>query len=300
MIAIPPPTREQKEMAAAYITALCDLTTASCTWQTFDDRPDKDWRKARKWHGSLRDVGRALVHANGLGCGVFVTVAQTDGNGRKVGNITKIRALFVDFDGTEPPAPHLPPSIVVQSAAGQHWYWVCGDCPLDRFSAAQKRLALHYGSDPVVHDLPRVMRVPGFWHLKADPKMVTLLRASSAVYSLAEVLDGVPWLPEANRPAAPKFTPAPGQRLAHWRTLDAVQVFVDAGMYGRDMGGGKHAVICPWFGEHTKADLTGKSGDAVLWAANASRNGVAVFRCSHAHCGNRHLVHALRALGVCQ
>lgn len=293
-----PPTTEQKRMALAYITTLCDLTETACTWQVFDDRPNKDWRKAAKMHGSLRHVGRWLVDRNLEGCGVFVTVAKTDLQGRKTANILRPRALFVDFDGTTPPFPHLTPSIVVQSANGQHWYWVCGNVANADFSAAQKRLALHYGSDPVVFDLPRVMRVPGFWHLKGEPYMVDLVHARSDVYTLAEVLDGLPLLPEPVRPPQRQFTPTVGGKRAKWREVDALQIFIDAGMYGRDMGGGKHAVHCPWGGQHTKIDLTGASGATVLWAPESSLKGAAVFRCAHSHCQNRYISHALAALGV--
>lgn len=295
---VPPPTPAQKWQAAAFVTALCDLTDAACTWQVFDDKPSKDWRKARKLHGTLRQVGPDLVRANRDGCGIFLAVAKTDLQGRKVENVRKIRALFVDFDGVAPPAPHLPPSMIVQSVNGQHWYWVCGDCPLDQFSAAQKRLALHYGSDPVVHDLPRVMRVPGFWHLKGSPRMVSLVRASSAVYSLAAILDGLPPLPEPVRPVQRQFSPLPGHALPPWRQVDALRLFVDAGLYGRDMGGGKHAVICPWGDSHSHQDATGQSGDTVLWEPSASRTGVAVFRCAHSHCQDKRLSHVCQLFAV--
>ena len=41
----------------------------------------------------------------------------------------------------------------------------------------QKRLAKHYKSDPAVCDLPRIMRVPGFQHLKNlnNPQPVELI-----------------------------------------------------------------------------------------------------------------------------
>jgi hypothetical protein len=45
------------------------------------------------------------------------------------------------------------------------------------FSTLQKALAEHYGTDSSVHDLPRVMRLPGFYHCKADLMMVQLLEA---------------------------------------------------------------------------------------------------------------------------
>lgn len=293
----PPPTAEQRRMAVAYVAGLCDDDRTACTWQTFDDT-GKDWRRARIQSGSLREVGGQLVAANLGGCGVFCTVAQTDLQGRKAANVVKIRALFADFDGVTPKPPHLPPSMIIQSGSGQHWYWRVGDCPLDAFAVTQKRIALHYGSDPVVHDLPRVMRVPGFWHLKRDPFMVSLVTSPGHVYRISHLLDGLPPLPDAPKPVARRFDLLPGQPARGWRGVDPLRAFLDSGMYGRDLGGGKHAVICPWLHEHTRADLTGKTGDCVLWEASATLHGIAVFRCEHSHCQTRYLAHALAAIGA--
>lgn len=42
-------------------------------------------------------------------------------------------------------------------------------CELAQFGPAQKALAEKFGGDPSVHDLPRVMRLPGFLHRKGEP-----------------------------------------------------------------------------------------------------------------------------------
>ncbi len=290
---ITPPTAADRRDAMRYTETLCGDADTVCTWQVFDDT-GKDWRKARHWSAPLRKVGKTLIAANLDGCGVFCTVAETDGQGRRARNIRRIRALFVDFDGVTPKAAHLPPSMIIQSAAGQHWYWCTTDTRLDAFADAQKRLAAYYGSDPVVHDLPRVMRVPGFWHCKRAPVMVRLVDAPGHRYTAEQVLDGLPPLPAPERPPQRHFDPLPG-RVAGWSKANAVQVFVDAGMYARPIGDGKHAVICPWVSGHTRADLSGMDGSTVVWETGTQ--GRAVFRCSHAHCQGRYLVHALAAIG---
>jgi hypothetical protein len=43
------------------------------------------------------------------------------------------------------------------------------------FKSCQKALAAKFNGDPAVCDLARVMRVPGFWHLKADPFQTRLV-----------------------------------------------------------------------------------------------------------------------------
>ena len=58
------------------------------------------------------------------------------------------------------------PHIVVESSANRfHVYWKVSNFPLDQFEGVQKRLAKCFGGDNV-HDLPRVLRLPGFIHHK--------------------------------------------------------------------------------------------------------------------------------------
>ena len=100
-------------------------------------------------------------------------VNETDGNGQTKQNVTSVRALFADLDGTPlrnikriPIEPHL----VVETSPGKfHVYWLIQNVPLATFSTLQQQLAAIVGSDPAVSDLPRIMRVPGTWHHKAKP-----------------------------------------------------------------------------------------------------------------------------------
>lgn len=282
-----------KRQAAAYVRTLAGHAQAPMTWQVFDDaKQPEGWRLARVLNGSLRECGRLLVDLQRLQRGVFATIAETDLIGRKTHNVVRVRALFIDQDGPTPPAWHLPPSMIVQSSHGPHAYWLVSDCELGEFRQAQQRLARHYGSDPKVCDLPRVLRVPGFLHLKREPFRVELLEAPGHRYSTAAVLDGI-----APLPAPPERKPLQwtGDRPPRWREVDPVQAFVDAGLYGRPLGNGKHAVLCPWGQEHTKQSLDASAGDTVIWESGLA--GKPVFRCAHAHCEGRFMAHALRELG---
>jgi hypothetical protein len=138
------------------------------------------------FHGTLCDHAAALTELNDMGAGIFFMVNLGDGvkhdgarTCRTAENVIAARALFVDLDGA-PIAPVLnaavPPSMVVESSPGKfHAYWPARDIPLDKFSDLQKRLAVKFDGDPVVHDLPRVMRVPGFWHQKAEPFLTRII-----------------------------------------------------------------------------------------------------------------------------
>ena len=108
----------------------------------------------------------------------------------------KVRALFVDFDGA-PLEPVLqcgmPPQIAVDSSPGRyHAYWLVSDCPLQDFTRIQVALAEKFGGDPSVKDLPRVMRLPGFCHRKAEPVLTTVHSINSrAPYTVAQLIQGL-------------------------------------------------------------------------------------------------------------
>src|SRR5262249_47767434 len=68
----------------------------------------------------------------------------------------------------------------------------------------QKSLSAKLGTDPTVHDLPRVMRLPGTLHLKdpANPRLVELRRPSGAikVWKLADLIEKFGLSAEAVKP----------------------------------------------------------------------------------------------------
>lgn len=142
--------------------------------ETFQWIGDRDKSVTGIVHGPLWKVEDQLQRWNDRRCGIFVTVNQTDGTGRKTENIEIVRALFVDVDRPERPA-FIQPSIVVSSGHGWHAYWVLEDFEaLEDFTPAQKQLARFYQSDPSVTDLPRLMRLPGFVNWKREPVPVVM------------------------------------------------------------------------------------------------------------------------------
>jgi putative DNA primase/helicase len=162
--------KPDRDEAERFLTAL-DPNAVAWTFQTFDDdatRRSKDL--ARILHGSLARNWDELCLLQVWGAGVFVTINETDFKGRAATNVVRVRALFVDLDGAPLPERfHAEPHIICESSPGRwHVYWKVEDCPLDEFSSLQKRLAAFYGGDPTVHDLPRVMRLPGFIHQKVE------------------------------------------------------------------------------------------------------------------------------------
>ena len=121
-----------------------------------------------KLHGTIKEHFHELAELNRQGAGVFFTVNQTDLCGRSTKHIEKIRAVFIDLDGTPLPEKfQLNPHFIINTSPNKyHCYWLVKDMLLKSFPLYQKALAIKFKSDPVIYDLPRLLRVPGFFHKK--------------------------------------------------------------------------------------------------------------------------------------
>lgn len=131
--------------------------------------------------------------------GVFwtVNVLRIGATRRTADQVERIAAVFVDLDGTPLPSDgfHLPPTALVESSLGKfHAYWAVVDLPLDDFPTTQKHIADLYNGDSAVHDLSRVMRLPGYWHGKQEEGFLTRLLETrpEAQYSRVDLLAGFP------------------------------------------------------------------------------------------------------------
>jgi DNA polymerase len=162
---------------AARFLNLLDPTTTRFTFQTFDDDKErKSEALARVRNGTLDEHFAELTRLNNLGAGIFVTVCETNLCGRLTTDILKVRLLFIDCDGTPLPRDGPKLYVTVQSSPDRfHGYWKSNGVDLDAFTPTQELIAKRFGGDPTVKDLPRVMRLPGFWHRKGEPFMVRIL-----------------------------------------------------------------------------------------------------------------------------
>jgi hypothetical protein len=172
------------EEAEAFLNAL-DGKDAQFTFQTFDDvevwsdeekknikRMDKSL--VRVYHGTFNEHKQALAAINERGGGVFVTINETDLKGRKKENILKVKAVFVDLDGSPiQPILDLPedlqPHIIIESSPNKwHAYWLVDNCSLELFPHVQRALASKFNGDIAVNNIDRVMRLAGFSHNKGE------------------------------------------------------------------------------------------------------------------------------------
>jgi putative DNA primase/helicase len=175
---------DQRVRAAQAFLSKLDSGTPRWTFQTFDDSEAKRPQLARTLHGTLDEHLATLTRLNSEGAGVFVTINETDLTGRKKDNVTRVRAFWIDLDGAplEPCRDWEEPQIIVQTSAGKwHAYWLVDGLERDghelaefegEFKTRQQTLIAAFNSDKAVCDLPRVMRLPGFFHMKGQPFMV--------------------------------------------------------------------------------------------------------------------------------
>ena len=186
---------------------LLDPNADGFTFQTFDDDRARKNPALTRIIQSPPPARDELRKMNEQGAGIFVTVNETDGNGRKSENIKRVRAIWQEdddaFDGRFP----LDPSIVVESSPGKyHRYWlVSDDWPTDEqgrtdFAAVMERMVVSYGCDKNAKDISRVLRVPGFLHLKTSaPHVIRILEASGCRYSRAEIIAAFPPVEQQNK-----------------------------------------------------------------------------------------------------
>nr|WP_320026409.1 phage/plasmid primase, P4 family [uncultured Acetobacterium sp.] len=167
--------------------------------RSFADRPE-----GRGGRGCNRTVTAAQL-ADQDGALLAALRAENDGEqrgiffvvnpgGHKDAEITAVAAQFVEADDL-PLAEQwdnlmafpLAPSIIVRTRKSLHGYWLLAlpederatpdqTAPdLARFTPLKKQLAAHFSGDPVIANLSRVMRLPGFDHHKGEPVAVRCL-----------------------------------------------------------------------------------------------------------------------------
>lgn len=143
------------------------LTGSSTTPMCFRILGDNE---PKNHYGTLFDFWPEICRRNLAGGQVYFVVNE---GGNSAAEITRIRSLFIDMDGRPEPAEwHCEPDFIVRRDA-THWhaYWLVDDMPVAGFTAAQQQLIAHYGSDPGIHDLPRVLRLAGTIHVKNPTKL---------------------------------------------------------------------------------------------------------------------------------
>lgn len=166
------------------------------TW-VFHDSDEK----IKKREGAIRIARNDAKEWNEKGYGIFQTVQSFDDAGRTIDKLVGINAWAIDMDGGDKPAQMaliekgLPPTQVVETKSGYQVYWACAEAPLallvETFrNIMNNRLVPFYGADRRAKDLSRILRVPGFLHLKdpANPFLVKKVSFQPVTYKIEDML----------------------------------------------------------------------------------------------------------------
>ena len=282
--------------AQRFLTALDD-EAEFWTFQTFDDSGQKRGKLTAVLHGDIEELFNRLDSLNANGAGVYVTVNETDGKGRETDNIVRVRAGFADFDppktAAAPASYPLEPVIVVESSPGKHHaYWTADDLALDDFENQQRGIAAALGSDTAPHDLPRVMRLPGFRHMKdpSKPHPVRIVSTEPRLpYPAAELARAFPPVAKVN-----------GSGKASSERPDTNQDPVVQALSERGLVIGKRQdaafnIRCPWEDEHTTPST---ATSTVYYPPHTGGYEGAAFKCQHEHCRDRTAAELRRVLGL--
>lgn len=165
-----------------------------------DDRPDAPSKaaircsaeEARAWNTPER------------GFGVFATVNDFGDAPRRKEHLAKICAWAIDIDdGTKAEmrdklqAAPLVPSIIVETKRGYQAQWLARPgARADHWNAiVLERLVPAFGADRNARDLCRILRVPGFLHLKdpADPFLVRVAWSHRVSYTERQMAEAWTW-----------------------------------------------------------------------------------------------------------
>ncbi len=197
-------------LAEQFLHAL-DANTQQFTFLLVNETGHQ-YRKPVERHCTLAQIWPIILKLNQINdrYAVYVTINETNLKARTAKDIIRVRALFIDTDIPESAAKLaanaqlLRPSIlVVRDGFHVHGYWLTDDTTLEQFNALQRALIRVFGSDGKVHDLPRVLRLPGTLHLKGEPILIRLLlRNPPPIYKTQQIIDafGLDKLPPESAP----------------------------------------------------------------------------------------------------
>ena len=154
------------------------------------DDPNLAWRLISDAHkgssvaclgATVKDMQSRIEAAQNNSYGIFTTINAIPIQGflpsmvQNSSKITQLRAMVIDADDVALPDQWtvVPTMLMIRDARHWHAYWVLDEASQTianaaRWSALQYQLALYYGTDLCIHDIGRVMRVPGTFNCK-DP-----------------------------------------------------------------------------------------------------------------------------------
>jgi len=175
-----------------------------------DGQAKKFWTPAK----SLIQQAEQLQKFNAKGFNIYAGPNPRREKGQSGDEAVKLcRCLFADFDDVIGSAvissadivsaqieeKQLPkPTLLINSGHGIHVYWrLTKPLESDKWRQLQQRLNLTIDSDPAIKNPERLMRLPGFKNVKAEPVDCSIISAEPGqVYDLADIVKHLAKLPK--------------------------------------------------------------------------------------------------------
>jgi putative DNA primase/helicase len=182
--------------AERFISSIADSRDAKVSFQYFDDQK-RGRVSSGHCHGTLAENFDFLSTLNSQGAGIYMMPNEGDLGGRSEENVSAVRCVFVDLDGSDlEPAhqafltPHLITKTSTDEAGREHYqvFWKIKPIKVNDenrlkikagYSLIQNTLADKFvGDKKVTEDLCRVMRLPGFYHMKDQPQLCSIVEVN--------------------------------------------------------------------------------------------------------------------------
>ncbi len=208
----------------------------------------------------LRQRATELSRLNTMGYNIYFGANPRNPAARKTAE--KARCLFVDLDHTDADEAeawltvimaewHIPyPTVIMSSGNGIHYYWrMDSPRPIADWHRFQKALIATFNlsgkiADPVIHDGPRIMRLPNFINHKGGAVAQVLYQTDSMVpYGWSEFNACLENLP-AERPPQPRTDYQGDNANALERALKYFERREGCGQGGRNAECYKIAACC--------------------------------------------------------
>ena len=184
-----------------YISLLAGEPDAKVTFAVVPEAPGmRD--KAFHVHDIFENCEEKLRAYNDQGCGIFMAVNGMDFEGRCKDNVVSVRAVWVDLDHCATlPEFRLEPSVITRTKKGFHVYWVVDaedaaglsvNAAIKLCEGVNKRIVQAHGGDPKACDAARILRVPGFNHMKDGAHMVEMVDDPGYHYTWDELTAAYP------------------------------------------------------------------------------------------------------------
>lgn len=170
--------------ALTFLHLLDPSPEAQFNIETYTDKKEKPWRDPlynrfpNLTKVQVEQLLPELGELNLQGAAIYFAVNEFTGQ-RRADNLHRVRGVHADLDGAtaeqrQKLCETLPPTIAVQSSTTlkQHWYWLLADGEtFDAVSAkAINQHLVDLGADPAAVDVARLLRLPGFRHMKLFTK----------------------------------------------------------------------------------------------------------------------------------